>query len=193
MKDRPQTLDMLKVLRTGKPANWGSYDPQAWAQAMEREDFADAVHRGDGLPRRAARAGAGEESSISPRARRCSISRAAPGSTPARSRRSIRTCAPPSLRSRPSIASPAKPSRSQDAAERVSVIAGDMFKDAWPAGFDVHLISNVLHDWEEPVVRDLLAQVARRASIRRPAASSTMPSSTPRKPARCTSRNTPRC
>ena len=31
---------MLKVLRTGKPANWGSYDPQAWAQAMEREDFA---------------------------------------------------------------------------------------------------------------------------------------------------------
>src|SRR6185369_11736770 len=40
MKDRPQTLDMLKVLRTGKPANWGSYDPQAWAQAMEREDFA---------------------------------------------------------------------------------------------------------------------------------------------------------
>ena len=61
MKDRPQTLDMLKVLRTGKPANWGSYDPQAWAQAMERDDFAAAIHRGDGLPRRAARAGAGEE------------------------------------------------------------------------------------------------------------------------------------
>ena len=29
MKDRPQTHDMLKVLKTGKPANWGSYDPQA--------------------------------------------------------------------------------------------------------------------------------------------------------------------
>jgi hypothetical protein len=42
MKDRPQTLDMLKVLRTGKPANWGSYDPQAWAAAMERDDFAAA-------------------------------------------------------------------------------------------------------------------------------------------------------
>ena len=40
MKDRPQTLDMLNVLRTGKPANWGSYDAQAWAQAMERPDFA---------------------------------------------------------------------------------------------------------------------------------------------------------
>src|SRR5829696_7694111 len=32
LKDRPQTLDMLRVLRTGKPANWGSYDAEAWAQ-----------------------------------------------------------------------------------------------------------------------------------------------------------------
>src|SRR5436190_723685 len=40
MKDRQPTLDMLTVLKTGKPANWGSYDPQAWAQAMERPDFA---------------------------------------------------------------------------------------------------------------------------------------------------------
>ena len=31
-----------------------------------------------------------------------------------------------------------------------------MFKDAWPQGFDAHLISNVLHDWEEPEVRALL-------------------------------------
>ena len=40
MKERPPTLDMLKVLRTGKPANWGSYDPQQWAEAMTRPDFA---------------------------------------------------------------------------------------------------------------------------------------------------------
>ena len=46
----------------------------------------------------------------------------------------------------------------QDCAAQVDVIAGDMFKDAWPAGFDTHLISNVLHDWDEPLVRDLLAK-----------------------------------
>jgi acetylserotonin N-methyltransferase len=33
-----------------------------------------------------------------------------------------------------------------------------MFADVWPADFDVHLISNVLHDWDEPEVRTLLAK-----------------------------------
>ena len=33
-----------------------------------------------------------------------------------------------------------------------------MFTDAWPTGFDVHLISNVLHDWDEEAVRELLAK-----------------------------------
>jgi len=42
--------------------------------------------------------------------------------------------------------------------ERVAVIAADMFTDPWPTEFDVHLISNVLHDWDEPVVRDLVAK-----------------------------------
>jgi acetylserotonin N-methyltransferase len=31
-----------------------------------------------------------------------------------------------------------------------------MFSDAWPTGYDVHLISNVLHDWEGSTVRTLL-------------------------------------
>ena len=46
----------------------------------------------------------------------------------------------------------------QGCAEKVEVVAGDMFKDAWPQGFDTHLISNVLHDWEEPTVLDLLGK-----------------------------------
>ena len=40
----------------------------------------------------------------------------------------------------------------------MSVAAGDMFKDPLPAGCDVHLFSNVLHDWDEPLVRQLLAK-----------------------------------
>ena len=27
--------------------------------------------------------------------------------------------------------------------DKVEVVTGDMFKDAWPTGFDVHLLSNV--------------------------------------------------
>jgi predicted O-methyltransferase YrrM len=42
-------------------------------------------------------------------------------------------------------------------AGRVDVVAGDMFGAALPAGFDLHLYSNVLHDWEVDQVRQLLA------------------------------------
>ena len=38
------------------------------------------------------------------------------------------------------------------------MIAGDMLKDPLPADADVHLWSNVLHDWDEPVVRQLLSK-----------------------------------
>jgi cyclopropane fatty-acyl-phospholipid synthase-like methyltransferase len=40
--------------------------------------------------------------------------------------------------------------------DRVSIIAADMLDSQMPAIADVHLFSNVLHDWDEPVVRDLL-------------------------------------
>src|SRR5258706_2307824 len=35
-----------------------------------------------------------------------------------------------------------------------------MFNDAVPGDCDLHLFSNVLHDWDEPVVRKLLAKSA---------------------------------
>ncbi len=41
--------------------------------------------------------------------------------------------------------------------ERIQVIAGDMFTDPLPEGFDLHLLSHVLHDWDEQRVRRLLS------------------------------------
>jgi hypothetical protein len=38
----------------------------------------------------------------------------------------------------------------------VSVIAGDMFAEPLPEGFDDHLFSNVLHDWDVPKVKALI-------------------------------------
>ncbi len=32
--------------------------------------------------------------------------------------------------------------------KRISVISADMFSDEWPRGFDIHLLSHVLHDWD---------------------------------------------
>ncbi|MGD0957954.1 MAG: methyltransferase [Candidatus Acidiferrales bacterium] len=40
--------------------------------------------------------------------------------------------------------------------ERVGVASGDMFRDPLPAGYDVHLWSNALHDWDAPTVKLLL-------------------------------------
>jgi hypothetical protein len=35
-----------------------------------------------------------------------------------------------------------------------------MFDDPWPTGFTMHLLSNVVHDWGIPKVRELFAKSA---------------------------------
>lgn len=45
-------------------------------------------------------------------------------------------------------------------AERLECRAGDMFTDEVPAGCDVVLFSNVLHDWDVPQCRELVARTA---------------------------------
>lgn len=45
----------------------------------------------------------------------------------------------------------------RDLAGRLEVITGDMFNDPLPGGFDVHLYSQVLHDWNRDRVAALLA------------------------------------
>ena len=41
---------------------------------------------------------------------------------------------------------------------RIEVVVADMFIDPLPAGFDMHLFSNVLHDWDVDRVRNLIAK-----------------------------------
>lgn len=42
--------------------------------------------------------------------------------------------------------------------ERLELHPGDMFRDAVPAGADVVLLSNILHDWDVPECRTLIAR-----------------------------------
>lgn len=49
-------------------------------------------------------------------------------------------------------------------AAHLAVVTGDMFTDPLPGGFDVHLYSQVLHDWDAARVEQLLA--ASLAAIR---------------------------
>jgi SAM-dependent methyltransferase len=156
LKERPVCKDFLAVLQTGRTAKWGSFDHEKdWARAMEDEAFARQFTaamdcRGVYLAPAAARALELE--------RRKQLLDVAGGS-------GIYACAlvaqHPHLRAtvleKPPVDQVARRAIAiRGFAERVEVRAGDMLADAFPAGFDVHLLSNVLHDWDEPVVRQLL-------------------------------------
>ena len=45
-------------------------------------------------------------------------------------------------------------------ADRLELAPGDMFRDAVPTGADAILLSNILHDWDVPECRDLIARCA---------------------------------
>ena len=158
LKDRPVCLDLLKVLRTGKPANWGSSEREKeWAKAMEADEFARGFTaamdcRGAFLGRALAQAvDCGQH-------RRLLDIGGGSG---------IYACALVANHPHLTAAVYEKPPVDRIAAqliaergfaERVAVVAGDMFAEPLPSGFDLHLYSNVLHDWDVPVVKDLLAR-----------------------------------
>jgi hypothetical protein len=160
VKERPVCRDILAVLRTDQPSNWASLkDQKQWTKAMEQNAFADeftaamdcrGVYLGPAL--------AGKLD--------CSRHRAlldiAGGS-------GVYACAIVARHPHLRAAVLEKPpvdgitGRSLTAryfADRVEVRVGDMFTDPLPAGFDMHLFSNVLHDWDEGRVRQLLAKSA---------------------------------
>src|SRR5688572_26591908 len=155
LKDRPVCKDFLEVLRTDKPANWGSFKGEKdWARAMEDEAFADnftaamdcrGVFLGQALAKRI---------DLSAYEQLLDI---AGGS-------GIYACA---LVDHWEIVAAVYEKAPVDKvaerviahrgfSDRVRVIEGDMFKQGLPRAFDVHLISNVLHDWNENTVRELL-------------------------------------
>jgi len=157
LKNRPVALDLLKVLRTGKPANWSSQqDGQDWHQAMETEAFAAQFTaamdcRGVYLAQAVAKS-----VDLSGRDRLLDI---AGGS-------GIYACSLVTHYPRLSATVFEKPPVDgiarraigrRGCSDRVDVAAGDMLADPLPRTADVHLYSNVLHDWDVPAVRRLLA------------------------------------
>jgi hypothetical protein len=161
LKERPVCKDYVSVLRSGRTASWGGFqDEKAWAKAMEDEAFAkqftaamDArgVYLGPAVARRLDSRG------------RNHLLDVAGGS-------GIYACAivarHPHLRAtvleKPPVDQVARRSiASRGLSDRVDVRAGDMFAEELPGGCDLHLFSNVLHDWDEPVVRQLLKKSSR--------------------------------
>jgi predicted O-methyltransferase YrrM len=156
LKERPVCQDFLRVLRTDRPANWGSFkNEKDWARAMEDPAFADSFtaamdSRGIYLSQAVAKS-----VDFSQRKRlldiaggsgiyACSIATHHPHLNAAvLERKPVDQVALAAIQKR-------------GCSEKVHVFEADMFVQGLPAGFDAHLYSNVLHDWDEATVGKLI-------------------------------------
>lgn len=156
LKDRPLTQDFVRVLTSGKPANWGgATDAFDWHKAMEGESFARMFTATMDCRGRLLGSVLARSLDLAGRRRVLDI---AGGS-------GIYACAlvehHPGLSATVFEQPPVDRLAGSRIAElgfsgRVSVASGNMFRDPFPDDCDVHLFSNVLHDWGEPEVADLL-------------------------------------
>jgi len=156
LRERPICKELLEVLRSGKPTNWGSKaDEGDWHTAMEREDFVKeftAAMDSRGVyfaPILAQRLKMVEYGSILDIAGgsgvyTCALIAANPG---------LRGMV---LEKRPVYIATQHLINSRKMSEKVSVKECDVFKEPFPRDFDVHLYSHVLHDWDEDSVNFLL-------------------------------------
>jgi 3-hydroxy-5-methyl-1-naphthoate 3-O-methyltransferase len=156
LKERPVCRDMVTVLRTGKPANWGSLkNEQEWAKAMEQEAFARSFTaamdcRGVYLaPALAERLDLRGHQHVLDIAGGSGVYACALVARHPHLRATILERPPVDRISSQSVAA-------RGFADRISVFTGNMFADPFPSDCDVHLFSNVLHDWDFPLVRNLL-------------------------------------
>ncbi len=155
LRDRPACRELHQVLITGEPANWSSAaDGADWESELAEPAFAGLItaamdSRGTLLAPALARSmgdvpghrlldiagGSGVYAAafldVRPDLTATVVERA-PVDVAARAILAERGCA-----------------------ERVSVVTGDMF-DALPPDHDIHLLSHVLHDWDEDRVRRIL-------------------------------------
>jgi predicted O-methyltransferase YrrM len=156
VKERPVCLDILKVLRTDKPANWASLkNEKEWAKAMEGDAFANKFTaamdcRGAYLgPAMALKLDCANHHRLLDIAGGSGIYACALLARHSRLRASVLERSPVDAITRQTFAA-------RGFADRADVVVADMFHDPFPTGFDIHLFSNVLHDWAEERVRQLL-------------------------------------
>lgn len=157
-KSRPQCVQLLEVLKTGEPAVWSSREEGGeWVALMEDEAFASSFtaamdSRGAVLaPAMAAGLPCEGYSNLLDIAGgsgiyACHVAEARPGM-----RTTVLEKPPVDKAARAAIAA-------KGLAGKVDVVGSDMFADPLPTGFDVHLWSHVLHDWDAPDVRLLLSR-----------------------------------
>ena len=179
LRERPGVREFVEVLRTDAPAAWASASPGAGQDGVDRGRTADAPHGSAPAPADwSGRLGDVEF------AQRITAAMDARGAFlgPALSDAvadleftrlldiggSSGVYAAALIHARPRVAATVFERDPVDHAARtllaergldarIDVVTGDMFTDSLPRGFDAHLFSQVLHDWDHHRVEALLA------------------------------------
>tara|TARA_R110000850_G_scaffold235325_2_gene360172 strand:- start:823 stop:1866 length:1044 start_codon:yes stop_codon:yes gene_type:complete len=159
LRDRPVVGDFVRVLKTGKPAHWSGLDEadDDWHESMLQEDFARTFTaamdcRGVFLGKKLADVVAEWISGSG------SLLDVGGGS-------GVYACAMAAnnpelkcvvLEQEPVDAIAREQIEKRGLTDRVDVEIANMFTAEWPSGHDVHLFSNVMHDWDTPDILTLL-------------------------------------
>jgi hypothetical protein len=157
LRERPGCVDLRAVLTTGQPAAWANVaGGEDWSSRLDDPAFAAQItaameSRGRFLGPRLAQA-----LTDLPASKALDIG----GSSGIYLSALVDACVAlrGSVLERPPIDHAARTLlHDRGYAERIDVLTGDMFTDPLPEGFDLHLYSHVLHDWDEERVRSLLS------------------------------------
>jgi len=156
LKDRPACEAIRKALTTGKPASWATKKGgKEWVISMEDKKFAENFT--DAMNSRGAYLANGLLKALNLKSyKRLLDIGGASGIYSA-----ILVSKYPHIQAtvfeKPPVDKVARYSIKKFGLEkRINVIAGDMFKDELPEGYDVHLISHVLHDWDIKEVKAII-------------------------------------
>jgi len=157
MADKPGVADFLRVLRTGRPANWpGAAGEADWHAAMRTESFAEAFTAAMDCRGRVLAPALAAAVDCDAARRLLDVGGGSGVYSIAIAER-FPSLAATVLEAAPVDAIARRTIRAAGLAGRVAVVEADMFTASWPAEHDVHLFSNVLHDWDEADCRRLLA------------------------------------
>jgi SAM-dependent methyltransferase len=162
IKDTPIVHNFLKVLRTGKPANWqAKADGADWHESMMSAEFARDFTalmncRGMAFGQALAR---GLTPFVKGRRKVLDVGGGS-GIYTSTMMAAHEHLSGTVLEQAPVDAITRGEIERHGLGERVQVATADMFADAWPDDVDILLLSNVLHDWDYPEVRALLAKAA---------------------------------
>jgi hypothetical protein len=160
LQDRPVVSDFRRVLRSGQPAHWGAVeDGLDWHKAMENEAFAQSFT--DAMDCRGLFLAQALVSQIDLAGRRALLDVGGGSGIYA----CVLAAHHPAMRAIVFDQAPvdriaARLVTARECDGLVTVQAGNFFTDPWPSGCDVHLFSNVLHDWGSSDVERLIARSA---------------------------------